>query len=162
VLSKSEIKAYHQNGYVVPKGFRFEKNELAKLQTGLSAVLSKNPTIMPDRLMNPHLNKGKPYLVEGDPVFHWLVHDPRILRIAESVMGPNLILLFTHLFCKPAVSTRSVPWHQDGPFWPVEPMKSCTIWVALDDVDEANGAMNVIPGSHKKDALKHNLVEDKT
>ncbi len=127
MLSKSEIKAYHQNGYVVPKGFRFEKNELAKLQTGLSAVLSKNPTIMPDRLMNPHLNKGKPYLVEGDPVFHWLVHDPRILRIAESVMEPNLILLFTHLFCKPAASTRSVPRHQDGPFWPVEPMKSCTI-----------------------------------
>ena len=24
-----------------------------------------------------------------------------------------------------------------------------------------NGAMKVIPGSHKKDALKHNLIEDK-
>ena len=161
MLSESEVKAYQQNGYVVPKGFRFEKNELAKLQAGLNSVLSKNPTIMPDRLMNPHLNKGKPYLVEGDPVFHWLVHDPRILRIAESVMGPNLILLFTHLFCKPAASSRSVPWHQDGPFWPVKPMKSCTIWVALDDVDAANGAMKVIPGSHKKDALEHNLIEDK-
>ena len=60
ILSESEVKAYHQNGYVVPKGFCFEKNELAKLQTGLNAVLCKNPTIMPDRLMNPHLNKGKP------------------------------------------------------------------------------------------------------
>ena len=130
MLSESEVKAYHQNGYVVPKGFRFEKNELAKLQAGLNSVLSKNPTIMPDRLINPHLNKGKPCLIEGDPVFHWLVHNPRILRIAESVMGPNLILLFTHLFCKPAASSRSVPWHQDGPFWPVKPMKSCTIWVA--------------------------------
>ena len=44
MLSESEVKAYHQNGYVVPKGFRFEKNELAKLQTGLNAVLSENPT----------------------------------------------------------------------------------------------------------------------
>ena len=161
MLSESEVKAYHQNGYVVPKGFRFEKNELAKLQTGLSAVLSKHPTILPDRLMKPHLNKGKPYLVEGAPVFHRLVHDARILRIAESVMGPKLILLFTHLFCKPAASSRSVLWHHDGPYWPVRPMKSCTIWVALGDVDEANGAMKVISGSHKKGALKHNLIEDK-
>ena len=44
MLSESEVKDYHQNGYVVPKGFRFEKNELAKLQTGLNAVLSENPT----------------------------------------------------------------------------------------------------------------------
>ena len=69
MLSKSEIKAYHQNGYVVPKGFRFEKNELAKLQTGLSAVLSKNPTIMPDRLMNPHLNKGSLIWLKGTQFF---------------------------------------------------------------------------------------------
>ena len=69
MLSESEVKAYHQNGYVVPKGFRFEKNELAKLQTGLNAFLSKNPTIMPDRLMKPHLDKGKPYLIEGIQCF---------------------------------------------------------------------------------------------
>ena len=116
---------------------------------------------MPDRLINPHLNKGKPHVIEGDPVFHLLVHDPRILRIAQSVMGPNVILMFTHLFCKSAASSRSVPWHQDGPFWPVKTMKSCTIWVVLDNVDEVNGAMKVIPGSHKKGALKHNLIEDR-
>jgi ectoine hydroxylase-related dioxygenase (phytanoyl-CoA dioxygenase family) len=161
MLSSDEIDAYHQDGYVIPKGFCFNRSELEKLQAGLDAVLFKNPTIMPDRLMNTHLNKAKPYRVEGHPVFHWLAHDPRVLSIAESVMGPNLILLFTHLFCKPASSNRSVPWHQDGPFWPVTPMKSCTIWVALDDVDEGNGAMKIIPGSHKKNALEHNLIEDK-
>ena len=38
---------------------------------------SDNPDILPDRLMNPHLNGGKPYGVRGQAAFHDLVHDPR-------------------------------------------------------------------------------------
>lgn len=160
MLSQTEIAAYHRDGYVIPTNFRFNDEELADLREGLDAVLENNPDIMPDRLMNPHLNQGKPYGVHGHPAFHNLVHDPRIIDMAEAVMGPDLILLFTHLFCKPADSARIVPWHQDGPFWPVTPMASCTIWLALDDVDEANGAMKVIPGSHKYEAFEHTLLDD--
>lgn len=160
MLNESEIETYHRDGYVIPEGFRFDEEELAGLQTGLDAVLAGNPDIMPDRLMNPHLNQGKPYGIHGHPIFNKLVHDPRILDMAKAVMGPDLILLFTHLFCKPAESGRVVPWHQDGPFWPVVPMKSCTIWLALDDVDRGNGAMKVIPGSHKKPAIEHSLTDD--
>jgi hypothetical protein len=147
MLSATEVEAYHRDGYVIPRSFQFNDHELVALRQGLDAVLASNPDIMPDRLMNPHLNQGKPYGVVGHRAFHELVHDPRILDMAEAVMGPDLILLFTHLFCKPADSMRIVPWHQDGPFWPVTPMASCTIWLALDDVDEANGAMKVIPGT---------------
>ncbi|MAI44389.1 MAG: phytanoyl-CoA dioxygenase family protein [Hyphomicrobiaceae bacterium TMED74] len=160
MLSRAEIETYHCDGYVIPEGFQFKDTELAELRDGLNAVLAQNPDIMPDRLMNPHLNQGKPYGVCGHAAFHRLAHDPRIIDMAEAGMGPDLILLFTHLFCKPAESARVVPWHQDGPFWPVTPMKSCTIWLALDDVDEANGAMKVIPGSHRRDAIEHNLTDD--
>jgi hypothetical protein len=160
MLSESEIETYHREGYVIPKIFRFDDEELANLREGLDAVLANNPDIMPDRLMNPHLNQGEPYGARGHPVFYRLVRDPRILDMAEAVMGPDLILLFTHLFCKPADGKRIVPWHQDGPFWPVTPTAACTIWLALDDVDESNGAMKVIPGSHKHEALEHNLLDD--
>ncbi|MDG2284650.1 MAG: phytanoyl-CoA dioxygenase family protein, partial [Alphaproteobacteria bacterium] len=54
----------------------------------------------------------------------------------------------------------AVPWHQDGPFWPVAPLASCTVWIALDRVDEGNGAMRMIPGSHRQDYKKHDYVED--
>jgi ectoine hydroxylase-related dioxygenase (phytanoyl-CoA dioxygenase family) len=40
-------------------------------------------------------------------------------------------------------------WHQDAPYWPVlTPMKQVSAWVALDDVDEGNGCMSMVPGSH--------------
>lgn len=160
MLTAEEIETYHRDGYVIPQNFRLSDGEVQKLRAGLDAVLADNPDIMPDRIMNPHLNGGKPYGVRGQAAFHDLVHDPRILNMAQAVMGPDLILLFTHLFCKPAASSRIVPWHQDGPFWPVKPMASCTVWVALDDVDEGNGAMKVIPGSHTGEAQEHELLDD--
>jgi len=160
MLTRAEVETYYSKGYVIPQRFRLSEDELTELRAALDAVLMDNPDIPPDRLVNPHLDRGKPYRIKGQRKFHNLAQDPRILDMAEQVIGPDLILLFTHLFCKPAISKRIVPWHQDGPFWPVEPMASCTVWVALDDVDESNGAMKVIPGSHKENTLEHRLLDD--
>ena len=160
MLTPNEIKQYNELGYVIPKKFKLEAEILAELQHALEFVLKSNPEIQPDRIMNPHLNAGKPYGVIGHKRFYELVHNEIILEMAADVMGQDLILLFTHLFCKNSKSTRVVPWHQDGPFWPVKPMKSCTVWLALDDVDRENGAMKVIPGSHHRKALSHDLVTD--
>lgn len=38
---------------------------------------------------------------------------------------------------------------------PLRPHNSVTVWVAFTDVDEGNGAMKVIPGSHKSGIIKH-------
>jgi len=160
LLTAAEIKQYNEDGYVIPKAFTLTKTEVANLQSALEFVLEHNPNILPDRLMNPHLNWGKPYGIMGHQNFCNLVHDQRIINMAADVMGQNLILLFSHLFCKKSKSSRVVPWHQDGPFWPVKPMKSCTIWVALDDVDRENGAMKVLPKSHKKNVVEHTLIDD--
>jgi phytanoyl-CoA hydroxylase len=42
-----------------------------------------------------------------------------------------------------------VLWHQDGGFWPLEPMQVVTLWLSLDDVDAENGCLRVIPGTHQ-------------
>ena len=36
-----------------------------------------------------------------------------------------------------------IPWHQDSSYWPLWPMKAVSVWLALDDVDEENGAMDM-------------------
>jgi hypothetical protein len=160
MLTAQEIATYHREGYVIPQNYRLDDDVLQSLQSALSSVLADNPTILPDRMINTHLNCGAPYKIRGQKAIFELAHDPNILDLAEAVMGPDLILLFTHLFCKPAQSSRAVPWHQDGPFWPVSPLASCTVWLALDNADEANGAMRVIPGSHRRDYLRHDFTDD--
>jgi ectoine hydroxylase-related dioxygenase (phytanoyl-CoA dioxygenase family) len=37
----------------------------------------------------------------------------------------------------------------------MEPHNSVTVWLAFDDVDEENGGMKLVPGSHKHGVIKH-------
>ena len=71
----------------------------------------------------------------------------------EGAIGPDLILWSSHLFCKPPGEGREVPWHQDGHYWPIRPLATCSVWVALDDVTLENGAMGWVPGSHASQRL---------
>tara|TARA_Y100000588_G_C13995762_1_gene813489 strand:- start:60 stop:860 length:801 start_codon:yes stop_codon:yes gene_type:complete len=160
VLSQREIDAYHNEGWVVPQGFRLNKHERELLASSVDRVLADNPNILPDRMINTHLDRGAPYGIRGRKEIYDVAHDDRVLDLVEEVLGPDIILLFTHLFCKPASSDRAVPWHQDGPFWPVTPMASCTVWIAIDKVDKNNGAMRVIPCSHLNDYYDHRLVDN--
>ena len=51
------------------------------------------------------------------------------------------------LYKEPGVG-GSLQWHQDYPYWPLAQSNALTAWVALDDVDETNGAMRMAVGSH--------------
>ena len=37
---------------------------------------------------------------------------------------------------------------QEASYWPLTPSKTVTVWLAIDDADEENGAMEIIPRSH--------------
>jgi hypothetical protein len=160
MLTPDEVQCYHRDGYVIPQSFRLSDAELKTLRDAVNRVLEDNADVLPDRMVNTRLDGGAPYGIRGQKAIHDISRDPRILDMAEAVMGPVLIRLFSHLFCKPAASNRSVPWHQDGPFWPVSPLASCTVWIALDKVDEGNGAMRMITGPHRQDYKRHDVTDD--
>ena len=53
----------------------------------------------------------------------------------------------------------AVLWHQDGIYWPLEPMEVVTLWLAVDDSTPENGCMRVIPGTQNLKLQK--IVERK-
>jgi hypothetical protein len=77
-----------------------------------------------------------------------MVINPRVLGYVEDILGPSFVCWGTHYFCKMPGDPRKVPWHQDASYWPLSPSKTVTAWLAVDDADEENGAMQVLPGSH--------------
>jgi ectoine hydroxylase-related dioxygenase (phytanoyl-CoA dioxygenase family) len=91
--------------------------------------------------------------------FIWkLATDNRLLDAVESVYGNDLVLAGTHFFCKYPVAelgTAYVAWHQDVTYWNLDPPRAMSAWIAIDDVDEENGAMLFIPGSHQHGILEH-------
>jgi ectoine hydroxylase-related dioxygenase (phytanoyl-CoA dioxygenase family) len=79
-----------------------------------------------------------------------LCRHPRVLDAIESILGPNLILVYSSVFIKLPASPVEVGWHQDNTYWPsVHGTDVITLWLAVDDADAANSAMKVIPGSHR-------------
>jgi ectoine hydroxylase-related dioxygenase (phytanoyl-CoA dioxygenase family) len=73
---------------------------------------------------------------------------PELLDAIEALIGPDIVLLYTHIISKPPGGMH-VAWHQDGPYWPrIQPKDAVTVWMALDDADRENGCMRVIPGTH--------------
>jgi len=94
-----------------------------------------------------------------DEEFVWrLATHPRVLDAVEGVMGPDILLLGSHFFCKYPAEERGerfVAWHQDVAYWGLEPPLAVSAWIAIDDADEANGCMRVIPGSQRLGLLVH-------
>ncbi len=87
---------------------------------------------------------------------------PAILDLVESLIGPDIILWGSQVFCKPAATGMEVPWHQDGEYWPIRPLATCSVWIAIDNVSIENGAMRYIPGSHRARQLFPHVVSERT
>ena len=109
----------------------------------LDWLQEKNPELRPEQFHHP--------LVVDDPFWVRLVSDERLLDVAEIFVGPNIALFASHYICKPPSDGHPVLWHQDGSYWPLEPMEVVTLWLAVDDSTPENGCMRVIPGTHTLD-----------
>ncbi|MEL6643153.1 MAG: phytanoyl-CoA dioxygenase family protein [Pseudomonadota bacterium] len=79
---------------------------------------------------------------------------PRILDHVEDILGPNVICWASHFFCKMPGDPKAVPWHQDAAYWNLSPARTVTVWLAIDDTDAGNAAMQFIPRTHDKGALE--------
>ncbi|MFI5358212.1 MAG: phytanoyl-CoA dioxygenase family protein, partial [Opitutales bacterium] len=75
----------------------------------------------------------------------YLLH-PRVLDVLETLIGPDVLALQTMLFLKPPGSVGQ-GWHQDTFYIPTHPDTLCGAWIAIDEVDEYNGAMWMAAGS---------------
>jgi ectoine hydroxylase-related dioxygenase (phytanoyl-CoA dioxygenase family) len=99
--------------------------------------------------------------VKGSAEFLRLAQDPEIVELVSGVLGDDIILWGCHVFCKPAGDGYETPWHQDGHYWPISPLATCTVWVALEESIIENGCLRVIPASHKDRHLHEHLQEDR-
>lgn len=83
------------------------------------------------------------------PGLYDLAMSPAILDVIKDIVGPDILCWSSQAFAKMPGDTKSVPFHQDGSYWPLTPARTVTAWVAIDDSDCENSCLQVIPGTHK-------------
>ena len=159
-LSEAELHTYRQHGLVRPAA-RFAPDEVAAMRALLEDTLATTPGTRPESLVCPHIAGMSG--VQADIAARWLevATGKRLIDLAEQVIGPDIVLWGSQVFCKPARTGIAVPWHQDGHFWPIRPLATVSIWIAIDDVTVDNGAMRFISGSQRtRELLPHADTSD--
>lgn len=98
-----------------------------------------------------------------DNEFLWrIASSDVILDSVEDLLGPNVLLFGTRLFCKYPSDEKFVSWHQDTyqGTWGLEPPIALTVWYAIDDCDDGNGSMRIVPASHRSGPRRHEEIAD--
>jgi hypothetical protein len=145
-LAPAQVEAYRRDGYLHPLDC-LSRDEARRHRDAIEewerASGEKATLIL--------RNKGHLKL----RVLYDLVHDARILDAVESVIGPDILCWSSSLFVKEPRDDAYVAWHQDSYYWGLEPDDVVSAWVAFAPSTLENGAMQVVPGTHRAPQFPH-------
>ena len=153
MLTDAQIAHYHEQGYVFPD-FRLPEETLEGIRADHDRLLAEYPG-------HPEFRDNCSALLSYDFGFLEYARNDAILDMVEQLIGPDIALWNMSFFAKPARDGKRTPWHQDGQYWPIRPLATCTVWIAVDDATRDNGCMQFIPGSHKaRRLMEHDRNDD--
>jgi ectoine hydroxylase-related dioxygenase (phytanoyl-CoA dioxygenase family) len=149
MLNDEQIAEYREKGYVVPD-YRLSHDVLEDIREAHTQLLARHP----------EFRDNCAALLSHDLRFLNYARDPKILDMVEQLIGPDIALWNMSFFAKPALNGKKTPMHQDGEYWPIVPLATCTVWIAIDEATVENGCLRYIPGSHKEHRLRAHEVKD--
>ena len=166
------MRTYNEQGYLLIPGLLSEE-DLAPVQRVIANTVDQIARNLHAEGKIENLYEDEPFsrrLVEvhsgveresmswnrevlSEAVYDLCVH-PAVLDIAESLLGSTEVTMNGDYWVRPKLPEEqltTLPWHQDSDYYgaQTEPLHLLSIWLPLVDVDETNGCMQFIPGSHK-------------
>ena len=149
MLTTTDVADYRRDGFV-PGRHHLTAAETTSLRDACMRTCGVEIKDTPRRQAN---NRLKPYLL-----YRWaadLVRHPAILDSVEALIGPDILVFHTTVWFKEPRSAKSVPWHQDGTYFGLDPFEHVTAWVALTPSTEAMGCVEMLPRSNRQGQLPH-------
>ena len=144
-----KLKDFNKNGVAWPfeiSGITSNlENEYNKFQSKAIKTLGHPVTLKPNLLSK---------------FFDSLIDHPSILPKVKELIGENIYVWSSAFFPKTALDGKFVSFHQDNPYWQLSNDKVVTVWIALTKSDESNGALQLVPKSHKIGIIKKLDVEN--
>ncbi len=150
-LSEAQVEQYRRDGFLAPLP-GLTAAEAARLRAMVEDFGRRNNVHEPIVLRNKaHLKM---------PSLMPVIRDDRVLDVVEGILGPDILCWGSSLFIKEPGAPEYVAWHQDSYYWDMTPDDVCVVWIALIESNEENGAMRVVPGSHKWKPAPHRASPD--
>jgi phytanoyl-CoA hydroxylase len=151
--------AYDRNGFVIVRQL-LPAAEFAELTEQLERYIREVVPTLPDAHAF-YDDKRRPETLKqmqhmgGDPYFADYRNHPTWTALARALVGEEVNAMEPEWFNKPAGTNHVTPPHQDNYYFCLKPPNVITIWMALDVVDEENGCLRYVPGSHLRGIRLH-------
>ncbi len=157
MLTTEQVERFRADGFV--KGGRvIDDATVESLRHELDSVLVRRNDLharQPVLLRNISREQSPIWQVvniwEASEAYRQLMYNRQICEEAAQLTGAEQLRVWhDQIQYKPAAHGGMNMWHQDSPAWSNLMPKTTQIsaWVALDDVDESNGCMSMVVGSH--------------
>ncbi|WP_194542926.1 phytanoyl-CoA dioxygenase family protein [Paenibacillus sp. JZ16] len=154
LVSVKEYTNYHKEGYLIVRGL-LSKDDIAELFE--LAEDSRLNRLKPDKTADADSTDPLKEEFAKATRIHMLSRvnvaaergmlHPRILDVTEALIGPDVYALQSMLFLNPP-GKGGQGWHQDSCYIKTHPDTLIGAWIALEEVDEENGCLWVVPGSN--------------
>jgi phytanoyl-CoA hydroxylase len=158
MLKPEQVEQFDRDGFLIgPKVLSDEqvdtlRDEIARVirdrhdASVKQPVLCHNMTGKEDAAIWQIVN-----IYDASEPFASLIENTVVTNAVAQLCGAKALRIWhDQIQFKPAGTGGQNDWHQDIPYWPsLRTDNMVTAWVALDDVDEDNGCMSMVPGSHR-------------
>ena len=162
----SFLSDLNKDGFAVIREF-LSSSEITELHAHMDRYLCDVvPNMPPEHVFyedrsDPTSLKQMQDLGTYDSWFGELFLSGRPRRIAEQSLSSDVVPRNLQYFSKPpsgesaSGSGRPTPAHQDGYYFMLTPCEAVTLWLALDEIDEENGCVHYVRGSHRRGMRQH-------
>ena len=153
-------QSFDEDGFIFVEGFK-NAVDIDDINSNLRRVIE---TVVPDLPPQQVFYEDKSdanslkqiqKLNDHDPYFGNLMSKGPFRDLAESLLESQVTCENMQYFNKPPGIGKPTPAHQDGYYFKLEPCEAITMWMALEPVDEDNGCVRYVKGSHKHGMRPH-------
>ena len=151
MIAGSDVAAYARDGVVCLRG-QFDARWVERLRAAIERDLAAPGPHATNFAEGSSAGRffGDMYMWRRDPEFRAAALESPAAAIAARLMDSSAVdFFYDQIFVKEPGTAHPTPWHQDLPYWPVKGSQIASVWIALDDVDRSNGAVEFVAGSHR-------------
>lgn len=154
-------KSYDADGVIIIRNF-LNSETVLELKARLESYVDERvPTIPAEHVVYEEGNRAIRNLWRldfYDPYFDGFGRLPPLRALVQKLTDSEFELHFVEAFMKPTVEGSEVPMHQDVVLQGLSSPEYLAAWFPLDPVDNENGPLHFIPGSHKWGPLEHEPI----
>ena len=174
VIDQANVEAYHNDGYLLVPGL-FTEADMEPVRLAIEDEVDRladrfyRAGKVSSRFADEPSNRRLVLLCESaqesvriwelrtraavTPELYRLVRHPGLLELMTAILGPEVAWTgsFAVRVKLPESEVTAFPWHQDTQYYgnPTRHLHVISVWIPLVDVDERNGCLHLLPGSHR-------------